>query len=180
MNRLIVLFMLVAIVLPLHALDKTKYKMVPRYNRLTNTVTSYPLVTIRDIQYVPDASLAVADAHQVSSDVSSPYWTSQVSTHMGDTVVVIATAITQAAPYDPWFGITFTAHGWTMLLHDTAANSNRWGGILVRAGCPTSTCGDTAQARLDGFLNVERGDIILIGATTENPSFEVIAGADLA
>ena len=37
------------------------------------------------------------------------------------------------------------------------------------------------KAQQDAFLPyVERGDIILIGATTENPSFEVICGAALA
>jgi hypothetical protein len=164
MKRLLVLFMLVAIVLPLHGLDKSKHKMIARYNTITKTWASYPEYTIQELQYVRPESLAIADAHQVSSDVSSAYWTSQVSSHMGDTVVVTAMIVTPPAPYDPWYGLTFTQHGWTMLLHDTAANSNRWGGILVRVGNGFANPGgpDTAQARLDNFLNYERGDIIKI------------------
>ena len=37
------------------------------------------------------------------------------------------------------------------------------------------------KAQQDAFLPyVEKGDIVLIGATTENPSFEVNSGASLA
>src|SRR5206468_3495577 len=124
MKRLFLFFMLFALTVPLHAIDKSKFKMVPRYNSITKTWTSYPTVTIRDIQYVRPESLAVADAHQVSSDVSSPYWTSQVSPLKGDTVVVTVLAITAPAPYDPWFGMTFTQHGWTLLVHDPGTVSN--------------------------------------------------------
>lgn len=169
MKRFLPLILIAVFVLPLHALDKSKHKMVQRYNTITKRWASYPGISIHDIQYVPPESLAVADAHQVLGDVSSPYWTSQVSSYMGDTVVLTAVVVTPAAPYDPWFGMTFTQHGWTMLLHDTAANSNEWGGILVRVGNGFVNPGgpDTAQARTDKFLNMERGDIVQITGWVE-------------
>src|SRR5260221_10147352 len=117
MKRLFLLLMMFVIAVPAFAIDKSKFKMVPRYNSITKQWASFPLVTIQDIQYVRPDSLAAADGHQVSSDVASPYWTEQTSPLMGDTVVVTALCVTPGAPYDPWFGMTFTQHGWTMLLH---------------------------------------------------------------
>jgi len=122
MKRLILLFMLVAVALPLHAIDKSKHKMVSRYNSITKTWATYPEVAIRDIQWVSPDSLAVADAHQVSGDVASNYWTTQVSPLMNDTVVVTALVITPCASIPCGeFGLTFTQRGYTMLIHDTAA-----------------------------------------------------------
>ena len=51
MKRWFLLFMLFAVLVPLHALDKSKHKMVSRYNKLTKTWAAYPEVTIHDIQF---------------------------------------------------------------------------------------------------------------------------------
>ncbi len=169
MRRLFLLLMLFAVLIPLHALDKSKYKMVQRYNTLTKTWMSFPEVTINDIQICNLDSLKKLDTLQNTDNTK---WTYQASSMVGDTVVITALVISPVAAFDPWFGLTFTQHGWTMVLHDTAANSNEWGGILVRVGSGFLGGGpDTAQARLDGMLNAERGDIIkMTGWVEEFPT----------
>ncbi len=163
MKRLLLLLVVALIALPLHSAERKK---IPRFNTLTNTWASYSVVTIHDIQYVAPESLALADVHQVSADVASPYWKEQTSPLMGDTVVVEAQVIVPCGSATCGFGgITFTAHGWTMLLHDTAANSNEWGGILVRVGGTAGS--DSTRAILDYFNSPERGDIIRITGTVE-------------
>ncbi|TLY31121.1 MAG: T9SS type A sorting domain-containing protein [Ignavibacteria bacterium] len=169
MTRLPLLLVLLAMISHLEAAEK---KMIPRYNRLTNKWVAYPAATIHDIQFVAPESLAAAEA--LGGTYIGPRWTVQASplTHYDalqvahpDTVVGTALVIMPSAAGSPHVGISFTQHGWTMLLHDTAPNSNQWGGILVRVGAGFKTTDgspDTAQARTDGFNNVERGDIITI------------------
>lgn len=121
-------------------------------------------VTIRQIQEVPLDWLLLSDTLQSTQQAR---WLLQASPFMGDTVTVTALVITPCASATCGFnGLTFTQHGWTMLLHDTAANSNEWGGILVRVG----SASDTAQAILDGFTAPGRGDIIrMTGKVEEFP-----------
>ncbi len=130
-----------------------------------------PELSIRQLQQVPYDSLLVADALQNS--VPSR-WTLQTSPYSGSTVTVTAVCVVPAKV------LTFTAAGFTMLLQDTGT-VNSWGYIFVRVNSPT----DSAQIILDGFLNVERGDIIRItGIVSEFPltnmnsltQFQPIAG----
>jgi hypothetical protein len=155
MKHLSLLLLLFALFSLTHAADQ---KMISKYNRLTHSWMSFPSMTIRQVEYVTPESLAVAEA--LGGDYIGPRWTCQASPLMNDTVVVTAIVITPSAADPPHGGITFTQHGWTMLLHDTAANTNRWGGALVRVGSDDGATPDTAQARLDGFNNAARGDVI--------------------
>jgi hypothetical protein len=165
LSLLVLLFLVIALVSPLHGIDKfAGKKMTARYNRLTHTWNTYADVKISDIQFVRPESLAVAEA--LGGTYVGPRWNVQASPLMGDTVNVTALVIVPSAADPPNPGITFTQHGWTMLLHDTAANSNRWGGALVRVGAD-GAAPDTAQARLDGFNNVARGDWITMTVRIE-------------
>src|ERR1700690_537735 len=92
-------------------------KKIPRYNKITHTWNSYPLHTIHDITFVPPDSLHLADSLQNGIPAR---WTSQEGSYYGDTVVIVAVV------YAPYFTITYTQHGWTMMVHDTAANSSTW------------------------------------------------------
>ncbi|HEX9657212.1 MAG TPA: hypothetical protein VGB89_09920, partial [Bacteroidota bacterium] len=118
----------------------------------------FPEVTIRQVQEVPLDSLLIADT--LTININSR-WTLQSSPLFQDTVVVTALCVAPAKT------LTFTQRGWTMLLLDTTSNWAPWGGMLVRVG----SSGDTSQAVLDGFLNVERGDIIkMTGRVDEFPA----------
>ena len=136
-------------------------KMSRHYNRITRTWATYPDVSIHDIQFVSDANLAQADAYQTTDDSKGYLQYSHYTTGAaGDTLSVTAMVIA------PKGVISYTQHGWTLLLHDTAANSNEWGGALVRVGNVT----DTSQAFLDGFTSPGMGDIInLVCYVTEFP-----------
>jgi len=167
MRRIASVLLILAAALSLHAAER---KMVPRYNRLTHTWASYPMVTIQDIQQVPLDSLLVADTIQNNT----ARWNLQTSPYSGDTVTVTALCVVPAKV------ITYTAKGFTMLIYDTASTS-LWKGVLVRVNSPT----DTVQTILDGFENVEPGDIIQItGLISEFPTssmnsltqFQPIAG----
>ncbi|MBI4546887.1 MAG: hypothetical protein HY707_02830 [Ignavibacteriae bacterium] len=161
MKRLFIVFLFFAYVINLHAGEK---KLIPRYNKITQQWALYPEVTIRDIQEVPLDSLLLLES------LSNPHarWTLQTSPLEGDTVVITAIVITPFAGDPPYPGLTFTQSGWTMILHDTAVNSNEWGGILVRVGSGVTGAGpDTSQARLDGFTTPERGDVIKITGWVE-------------
>lgn len=151
MRRLSLLLPLILILTQLASAGQRK--MVPRFNTITKTWSSYPEVTIRDIQEKPIDSLLALDADQ---NANNTLWTKQAANFLGDTVVIVAQVIA------PYYLLTFTQQGFTMLLHDTTA-SNEWTGILVRVG----SSADTAQARLDGFVNPEKGDIIRITGRIE-------------
>jgi hypothetical protein len=142
-------------------------KMIPRYNRLTNTWTSYPEVTIHDIQYRPLDSLQVADALQ---NTVPTRWTLQSSDYVhftppstikNDTVVITALVVIPAKV------ITYTNKGYTMLLCDTT-DMNTWRGLFVRASS------DTATHIADGFMNPEAGNIIrMTGVISEYPTINM-------
>src|SRR5437660_3643556 len=143
MTRLPLLLVLLAMISHLEAAEK---KMIPRYNRLTNKWVAYPAASIHDIQFVAPESLAAAEA--LGGTYIGPRWTVQASplTHYDalgvahpDTVVLTALVIVPSAADSPHVGISFTQHGWTMLLHDTTPNSNQWAGILVRVGARSKT-----------------------------------------
>ncbi len=120
-------------------------------------------VTIRQIQEVPMDWLLLSDTLQVTNQLR---WLLQASPFMGDTLIVTATVITPCASATCGFnGLTFTQHGWTMLLHDTTS-PNEWAGMLVRVG-NTGGVPDTAQAVSDGFTGVGRGDIIRMRGRVE-------------
>ncbi len=155
MKRLSLILLFLALFTPARGADQ---KMISKYNRLTHSWMSFPSKTIREIQYVRPESLAVAEL--LGGTYIGDRWTCQASPLMNDTVVVTGLVITPSAGPAPHGGITFTQHGFTMLLHDTAANSNRWGGALVRVGADTSGAPDTTQAKLDGFNAPARGDVI--------------------
>jgi hypothetical protein len=121
------------------------------------SLAQYPHVTVRQIQQVPLDSLLRADTLQ---NTQPARWTLQTSPYRGDTVTVTALCVVPAKV------LTFTAGGYTMLLYDTAATVNNWGGLFVRVNAPA----DTAQAILDNFLNVEAGTIIeMTGLVAEFP-----------
>jgi hypothetical protein len=133
-----------------------EHKMLPRYNRITNEWTSYPVVTLREIQEVPLDSLLVADGIQNSNHSR---YTLQASPYEFDTVTVTALCVVPSGV------LNFTQSGYTMLLYDTAAGYSPWGGVFVRA------TDDSAAHGLDGFFNVERGDIIeMTGLVSEFPA----------
>ena len=162
---LLVLLLMLALAAPLNGTSKSGGKqMVTKYNRLTNSMMTFASSTIHDIQFVTPESLHVADS--LGGTYIGSRWTCQASPHTGDTLVVTCIVITPSAADAPHGGITFTQHGWTMLVHDTAANSNLWGGALVRVGQDGSVP-DTAQARLDGFNNPARGDVIQLTVRIE-------------
>ncbi len=163
MKRVLLVVLAVLCVSQLYSKER---KMISRYNKITKTTASYPEVTIHDLQYVAPESLINAEAYQ---SCSCSQWSWQVSDHgkLADTVVI--TAIVMA----PAHVISYTAQGWTMLLHDTAANSNQWGGILVRHGSnpENAFAPDSEQARLDGFENVSAGWVIrMTGFVEEFPA----------
>ena len=136
-------------------------KRIPRYNRLTHTWNSYPIVSIHDINYVPPDSLHLADSLQ--NNVPA-WWTSQLGNYYGDTVVIVAAVVA------PYFTVTYTQHGWTMMLRDTSKTETGWSGTMVRVGdaysgpnnTGTDLGPDTANADLDGFITPARGDIIMM------------------
>lgn len=160
MKRLLLLLSLSMFVTLLYGGEQRK--MITRYNTLTKSYITTPLVTIRDMQYDSPDSLRICDSLQ-----SIPSWVYQQgalcsytaggTATRNDTVTVVALVIAPAKV------ITYTQHGWSMLIEDTGKNVSQWGGILVRVGLAT----DTAQAALDHFLNVSRGDIIMITGRVE-------------
>lgn len=161
MKRLLVLFLFISLSVTAFAGDR---KMTPRYNTVTKTWSSYPEVSIKDIQEVPLDSLLKADTLQ---NTIPSRWTLQNSPLKDDTVTITALVVVPFAGDYPNEGLTFTQQGFTMLLRDTGTTSNEWTGILVRVGSgfmaaqtgnPSAT--DTAQARVDGFDLVSAGDII--------------------
>lgn len=172
MKRLLVVFLFFVVALNAFAGEK---KLTPRYNTVTKTWSAYPEVTIKDIQEVPMDSLLKADTLQ---NTIPARWTLQNSPLKDDTVTITALVVVPYSADYPNEGLTFTQHGWTMLLHDTGTVSNEWTGILVRVGSGfmAATTGnpgatDTAQARLDGFDAVSAGDIIkMTGWIEEFPS----------
>jgi hypothetical protein len=130
----------------------------------------YPYLTIRQIQQVPAESLAVADTLPGFSQSAQPRWTLQASPYVGDTVRT--TAIVAVPPGV----ITYTMGIWTMLLYDTAAVNNQWGGILLRANAA-----DTTLLKQAGFLNVSPGDTItLTGVISEFPALFGFSATQLA
>jgi hypothetical protein len=170
MKRLLLLFILCLFILPLHAAENKKVRV---YNTATKTWAEYTQYTIRQLTEVPLDSLKKLDTLQ---NTDNTRWTLQAAPHAlipNDTVVVVALVITASGSDYPNEGLTFTQHGWTMLIHDTAANSNLWGGALVRVGTQpppplgNGTDPDTSQARLDKFNNVAVGDIIRLTCTVE-------------
>jgi hypothetical protein len=135
----------------------------------------FPNVSLRQIQEVPIDSLHLLDSLQ---GTPGGRWTLQTSPYLGDTVTVTALCVVQPKV------LTFTACGFTMILYDTGAFSS-WGAILVRVNSPQ----DTAQIILDGFLNVERGDIVtMTGIVQEFPTglpnsvtqFQPVAGIPIS
>src|ERR1051326_2639010 len=164
MKRLLMLVLSFAFVFAAHAEKPKPLRMVTVVNTCTGSPHAYPEYSIRQVETVPLDSLLKAD--QLQGTVPSE-WTLQRSPLYGDTIVVVGLVITPAANVSPEAGLTYTAHGWTMLLHDPAANSNYFGGALVRAGCPSSDCPDTAQAFLDGFTTPQRGNIVKMTVVVE-------------
>ncbi len=173
MNRLFSLCLLVCVIVPLSfsAQKKTmqlynihthKYDTFPAvsaYNIRTHQVDTYPLVSLHDIQYVSPESLQVAD--QLQTTVPSR-WMCQVSSYYNDTVAIHAMVVTPCAADSPeYHGITYTQHGWTMLLHDSTL-SNEWTGAIVRVdSTPDHTSpADTTRARNMGFDVPSEGDMI--------------------
>ncbi|MGA2625421.1 MAG: SdrD B-like domain-containing protein, partial [Bacteroidota bacterium] len=143
-------------------------KSIPRFNKITKSWASYSFVSIQDLQYVGPDSLHMADSVQFAG--STTHWLSQASpyarTAFPDTITTVGIVICPANV------ITYTANGYTMLLHDTAANSNSWGGILVREQTDSLTSyPDSIQAIADGFLAAQMGDVVLItGVVSEFPT----------
>jgi hypothetical protein len=151
-----ILVLLSIIILPAHAANKNKNnKMISVFNRITRTWASYPSVSIHDINYVSPAVLHECDSLQ-SNGLA---WDS--SQYVGDTVIVTGLVVVPSAADTPKIGINYTQDGWAMLLHDTAANSNSWGGLFIRCGS------DTNQDAIDGFNNPVQGDIIQMVAVVQ-------------
>jgi hypothetical protein len=146
-------------------------------------VAQYPHVNVRDIQYVPLDSLAVADAISgFGANSAQPRWTLQVSSHMkkyvnvsasgaavGDTVVLTALCVV------PPKVMNWNVGGWTMLLYDTTKSANSWGGVLAMA----IQAADTSQLLNDGFLNVSAGDVVtMTGVVAEFPNTRGFSGTE--
>ncbi len=161
MKRLVPFFILTLIFLTQIVNADVKYSK--RYNRLTKTWSTYPVVTIRDIQYNQLDSLIAADALQQNDNTK---WMLQTADRVESAVTTDDTVTVVGLCVVPPKVIGYTAAGFTMVLYDTNANNTEWGGIVVRCNSPT----DTSQNIIDGFLNVERGDIITItGVVQEFP-----------
>jgi hypothetical protein len=131
----------------------------------------YPFHSIRTIQQVPAESLAVADTlTNFGVNNNQARWTLQTSPHNGDTVTTVGIVVI------PPGVITYTTDIWTMLLYDTTAGINTWGGILLRGNLADST-----KLKQDGFLNVTPGDIItLTGVISEFPLNRGFSATQLA
>lgn len=131
------------------------------YNRITEKFDTIVTASIRDVQYVPPESLALADQFQA---MDPSRWFLQTSPYFKnhDTIAVTGLVVIPCAADPPYNGITCTAQGWTMLIHDTGTTSNEWTGILVRVA---ST--DTAIAESAGFKIPARGDVISFVATVD-------------
>ncbi len=158
MKRLLPLLFLLSILGP--SLYASQKKMVQVYNHRTHRYDMYAQKTIHDIQYVPPESLAVADQLQNSNPNR---WTLQVSPDyiLHDTIIVEGLVITPCAADSPAYaGISYTQHGWTMLLHDPGTASNEWTGAIVRVGATAGGNPDTSAARLAGFDIPSRGDVV--------------------
>jgi hypothetical protein len=157
MKRLLMICLLGVFALSLQAGPANK---IPRYNRITKQWASYPVITVRDAQFVPSDSLRVCDSLQETP----ARWDAQTShySQTGDTVVIIGTIVC------PAHFLTYTAKGWTYLLHDTSS-SNLWGGILVReltgVNGMASGYADSNAARADGFEAPVLGDVVMITGT---------------
>jgi hypothetical protein len=133
-----------------------KYPLVKKFNKVTKTFESFPLVSIHDLQYISPDSLRVADSVQTANQGTN--WTLQVSPFMGDTVVVRGIVVVPTCYYPDGTGahagITFTSMGLNMLLHDTTT-SNEWAGLFVRFE-PV----DSALIFSEGFTSISRGDYV--------------------
>ena len=172
MKRLFILLVFLAFAAGAHA-NSGHYppgqKMISRFNTATKTWSVYPELSVRQIQQVPAESLHVADSLQRSA--GNARWLTQASPYVNDTVVVVAQIIMHAASWTctngAFGGLTYTAKGWTYLVHDTAANSNEWGGLLVRVNTPDSS----TISGGNGFCSPEVGQRVKItGVVQEFPS----------
>jgi|GEM_PF-1519627 len=131
-------------------------RMIPRYNRVTKTWTSYPYYTIHDIQFDTLKYLLKADT---LGDVTSQ-WKLQASrfSYAPATADSDSEIVTMGLVVVPGHYITYTQKGMTLLLHDTTNNyANEWGGILVRF--PSA---DSALWETDGYQSVEKGDLVMV------------------
>ncbi|MBI5215028.1 MAG: T9SS type A sorting domain-containing protein [Ignavibacteriae bacterium] len=165
MKRLIPFFILILILFT--QVVSADVKFSKRYNRLTNSWHMYPEVTIHDIQYNQLDSLLQATTIQQGNNSRWHLQTAdrvESATTIDDTVTIVGLCVV------PPKIIGYTAVGFTMVLYDTTANPSEWAGIIVRCNVSSTSPGDSAQNIIDGFLNVERGDVIRItGVLSEFP-----------
>src|SRR5260221_2717443 len=96
LQLLLLLFLVIAFVLPMNGAEKwAGKKLITRYNRLTQSLTTHPSSTIHNIQFVSPESLHVADS--LGGTYSGPRWTCQASPVMGDTFTVTCIVIVPSA-----------------------------------------------------------------------------------
>ncbi|MCX7984716.1 MAG: T9SS type A sorting domain-containing protein [Bacteroidetes bacterium] len=137
---------------------EAQVKIPKKISKLQEEANPYPLVSIRDIQFVPYDSLV--EVEKVGANVSTN-WLKQVSPRsvakLGrrDTIEVVGQIIV------PPKVITFTGiGGYNMVLRDTSAEtaSGAWSSVFVR----TAQATDTFALFNAGLLTYKPGDIIRI------------------
>jgi len=130
----------------------------PRRHMSTFQATSYPLVIIHDIQFVPEDSLLIADSLGYTTGAR---WTLQTSSYNNDTVTVVVLVTVPARV------ISYNNDGLTLAVVDTGIlGTQPWGGILVRY--PNTN--DSTDFEADGYFDVEQGDVIeMTGVVNEFP-----------
>ncbi|MBI5476140.1 MAG: T9SS type A sorting domain-containing protein [Ignavibacteriales bacterium] len=169
MKRLLFIVLAVFFAINIHAAER---KTIKRFNSLTKTWITTPLVTVYDIQYVLPESLAIAESLPIDN---TSRWTSQVARRVAtptlddDTVTVVALVVV------PTNVITYTARGKTLLLYDTTTNIQEWGGLLAR-----SENADSAAMLAAGYFALEQGDVILLtGVVQEFPTSALYSATQL-
>ncbi|MBA4311115.1 MAG: hypothetical protein C0417_00645, partial [Chlorobiaceae bacterium] len=169
MKRLLFLALVALFAMNLQAAE---HKTIKRFNKITNTWLETPLVEVRDIQIVPQDSLALAETLPISNTTQ---WKLQAADRVrtvsteDDTVTVIALVVV------PTNVITYTARGKTLLLYDTTTNIQAWGGLLAR-----SENVDSAEMVAAGYFNLEQGDVILLtGVVQEFPTPQLYSATQL-
>jgi hypothetical protein len=149
------------------AVQKAAPKMIPRYNSITKTWGTYPVVSCRQIQEVPTSNLLKADTLQNSNPAAdtllfSPYENSNGSAK--DTLTILVTVVVPPKIF------TWNNCGYTMLVADPGAEYTQWGGLFVQGGSFVSY---ETQLNADGWLSIERGDTIMMtGTVMDFPAYQ--------
>ncbi|MBI5019860.1 MAG: T9SS type A sorting domain-containing protein [Ignavibacteriales bacterium] len=169
MKRLLFLALVTLFAMNLQAAE---HKTIKRFNKLTNTWVETPLVSVRDIQLVPQDSLTLAETLPISNTAQ---WKLQAADRVRTVSANDDTVTVDAIVVVPTNVITYTARGKTLLLYDTLPVVSSWGGLLAR-----SENADSAAMVSAGYFNLEQGDRILItGVVQEFPAGQLYSATQL-